>query len=211
MSSAMLKTCFDELPVVAILRGVQPDEAIAIGEAVRAAGIRIIEVPLNSPDPFTSIRRMVDSLGDDCVIGAGTVLTVDDVKRVADAGGSIVVSPNTDADVITTSLDCGMTPMPGWASPTEAFTAIAAGARYLKLFPAGSYGVGHFVNVRAVLPADCKVIAVGGVGADDIADWRTKGIHGFGIGSDIYKAGRSASDVGDRAVKIVKALRATQQ
>ncbi len=205
----MLKSCFDELPVVAILRGVQPDEAIEIGEAVRAAGVRIIEVPLNSPEPFTSIQRMVDALGEDCVIGAGTVLSVDDVKRVADAGGRIVVSPNTDADVIATGLDCGMTPMPGWASPTEAFTAIAAGARYLKLFPAGSYGVGHFANVKAVLPTDCKIIAVGGVGAGDIAEWRGQGVHGFGIGSDIYKAGRDADDVGDRAAMIVKALRAT--
>ena len=207
MSESKLQDCFTDLPVVAILRGVTPDEVVAIGQAVREAGISIIEVPLNSPDPFTSIGRLVEALGDDCVVGAGTVVQADDVVRVADVGGQIIVSPNTDVDVIRASLERGLVPMPGWATPSEAFTAYSAGARYLKLFPAGSYGVRHYNNVKAVLPGECKVIAVGGVGADDIGEWRSAGIDGFGIRSDIYKAGRDPEDVGARARSIVAAVR----
>ena len=202
-----LEQCFAEMPIVAIVRGVQPDEAVAVGEAIAAAGIRIVEVPLNSPQPLVSIERLAAALGDRCIIGAGTVLTTDEVSAVADAGGVIAVSPNADPSVVTRCLEVGVTPMPGWATVTEAFAVYQAGARYLKLFPAGTYGPGHVKAARAVLPSELKVIAVGGVGAGQVRDWLHAGVDGFGIGSELYKAGAAPDEVNERAKKVVAAVR----
>ena len=202
-----LESWFAQMPVVAILRGVRPEQVVAIGEALYKAGIGIIEVPLNSPEPMESIKSLADALGDRCVIGAGTVLTEADAEGVAAAGGQIAVSPNTDPAVITRSLALGMVPMPGWATVTEALIAYQAGARYLKLFPAATYGPEHVKGASAVLPTDCKVLAVGGVGANSAAAWLSAGVDGFGIGSELYKPGDSAEQVHQRAVAVVAAFK----
>lgn len=195
-------------PVVAILRGVRPDEVVEIGEALFDAGIRGLEVPLNSPEPLESIRRLNNAFGERLVIGAGTVLHRDQVGEVRAVGGKIIVSPNVDPAVIARSLTLGLEPIPGVATPTEAFVALDAGARHLKLFPAQTYGPGHVRQIRAVLPADITVWAVGGVGADDFQDWWSAGVRAFGLGSELYKAGRSARDVAMRAKKAVVAAQA---
>lgn len=208
--SAKLENWFSQMPVVAILRGVRPEEVLEIGEALYRAGIGIIEVPLNSPDPLTSIKTLAQAMGDRCVIGAGTVLTEAAVVGVAAAGGEIIVSPNTNAAVIERSLESGLVPMPGWATATDAFAAYQAGARYLKLFPAATYGAGHIKGVRAVLPNDCKLLAVGGVGADAADEWLEAGVDGFGIGSEIYKPGYSAEQVYQSAAAIVAAITAVK-
>ena len=206
-----LESWFAQMPVVAILRGVRPEQVVAIGEALYKAGIGIIEVPLNSPEPMESIKSLVDALGDHCVIGAGTVLTEADAEGVAAAGGQIAVSPNTDPAVITRSLALGMVPMPGWATVTEALVAYQAGARYLKLFPAATYGPEHVKGASAVLPTDCKVLAVGGVGANSAAAWLSAGVDGFGIGSELYKPGDSAEQVHQRAVAVVAAFKTARE
>ena len=206
-----LESWFAQMPVVAILRGVRPEQVVAIGEALYKAGIGIIEVPLNSPEPMESIKSLADALGDRCVIGAGTVLTEADAEGVAAAGGQIAVSPNTDPAVITRSLALGMVPMPGWATVTEALVAYQAGARYLKLFPAATYGPEHVNGASAVLPTDCKVLAVGGVGANSAAAWLSAGVDGFGIGSELYKPGDSAEQVYQRAVAVVAVFKTARE
>jgi 2-dehydro-3-deoxyphosphogalactonate aldolase len=205
-----LEKWFAQMPVVAILRGVRPDEVVAIGEALYAAGIGIIEVPLNSPQPLESIENLTSALGDRCVIGAGTVLTESDVEAVASVGGEIIVSPNTNLAVIHRSIALGLVPMPGWATLTEGLAAYEAGARYLKLFPAATYGVDHIQAAKAVLPIDCKVLAVGGVGASSMADWLDAGVDGFGIGSELFKTGFSAVQVHQFALDAVSALHAAK-
>ncbi len=206
-----LKNWFAQMPVVAILRGVRPEQVVAIGEALCSAGIGIIEVPLNSPEPLESIKNLADALGDRSVIGAGTVLTEADAEAVAAAGGQIAVSPNTDPAVIARSLALGMVPMPGWATVTEALLAYQTGARYLKLFPAATYGPAHIKGASAVLPTDCKVLAVGGVGAESAAAWLSAGVDGFGIGSELYKPGDSAEQVYQRAVAVVAAFKTARE
>jgi len=201
-----LDSWLEKMPVVAIIRGVKPDQVVEIGEAILEAGIGIIEVPLNSPDPFDSIKRLSDALGERCVTGCGTLINKKDAERVANAGGQIAVTPNTDPEVVKRCLELGLTPMPGWATPSEAFAAYRAGARYLKLFPAATYGPGHINAVRAVLPPEVKILAVGGVGAENAKQWLAAGIDGFGIGSEIYKAGRSADEVRQRAFEVVTAI-----
>lgn len=205
-NNTKLDSYLTKMPVVAIIRGVTPDEVVDIGNAIYSAGINIIEVPLNSPDPFNSIQKLSLALGDECVIGCGTLLSKKNAKKVAAAGGQIAVTPNTNPDVIKLCIKLGMTPMPGWATPTEAFAAYRAGARYLKLFPASTYGSKHIKAVKDVLPKDAKILAVGGVGAKQAAEWIAAGIDGFGIGSEIYKAGRSAQEVHTRCVDIVAAI-----
>ena len=206
-----LENWFAKMPVVAILRGVRPEEVVAIGESLYQAGIGIIEVPLNSPEPLASIQNLADALGDRCVIGAGTVLTEADAEGVAAAGGEIAVSPNTNSAVIARSLALGMVPMPGWATVTEALIAYQAGARYLKLFPAATYGPEHIKGATAVLPTDCNLLAVGGVGADSATAWLRAGVDGFGIGSELYKPGDSAEQVYQRALAVVAALNAARE
>ena len=206
--SEKLAECFQAMPIVAILRGVRPEEVVAVGEAIYRAGVRVIEVPLNSPDPLVSIERLAAALGERCVVGAGTVLSPTDAENVRRAGGEIAVTPNTDAAVIARSIELGIVPVPGWATPSDAFTAYRAGARHLKLFPAASYGPGHIQAVSAVLPPDCQLLAVGGVGSDNMDEWLRAGVQGFGIGTEIYKPGRDSDQVYRATQQVVAAVRA---
>ena len=201
-----LEDALAETPLVAILRGVRPEEVVDIAEALYAAGVRVVEVPLNSPDPLESISRL-RAFDDRLVCGGGTVLRPGGVDAVAQAGGRIVVSPNTDAAVIRRAVERGLAPMPGFASATEAFCAIEAGARYLKLFPASTYGPGHLKALKAVLPPEAVVQPVGGVRPEDMAEWWAAGARGFGLGSELYKPGFTAAEVGERADKAVAAVR----
>jgi 2-dehydro-3-deoxyphosphogalactonate aldolase len=196
-----------ELPVVAIVRGVTPDEALGIAEALYAEGVRAIEVPLNSPEPLESLRRLADVCRGRMACGAGTVLTREGVDAVAQAGGTIVVAPNTDAAVIRRAVELGLDVAPGVASATEAFQAIAAGARHLKLFPAATYGPGHLKQLKAVLPPEVTVWAVGGVGPDDLAAWWSAGARAFGLGGELYRPGQSPAETHAKAARIVAAAR----
>ncbi|MEL7211876.1 MAG: 2-dehydro-3-deoxy-6-phosphogalactonate aldolase [Pseudomonadota bacterium] len=190
--------------LIAILRGVTPDEAVTICGALIEAGIDWIEVPMNSPEPIKSIARMVNAFPD-AVIGAGTVLTTSEVDAVAKVGGRLIVSPNCDADVIARTKEHGMQSWPGVFTPTEAFAALKAGADGLKLFPGDMAGTGGLKAMRAVLPKGTKVYAVGGAGPENFADWIAASADGFGLGSAIYKPGMSAEEVGARAADIVAA------
>ena len=194
------------MPLVAILRGIRPSEALAIGEAVAAAGIPIIEIPLNSPDPFTSIAMLAGALKGRAIVGAGTVLAGADVDRVAEAGGTIVVSPNTDLAVIRRSKALGLLSLPGFLTPSEAFAALAAGCDALKLFPAEMAPPPIVRAMRAVLPREARLLVVGGVSPQTIAPYLSAGVDGFGVGSDIFKPGRDADDVGSRAAALVAAV-----
>ena len=197
-----------EMPVVAILRGVTPAQILGVAGALYGAGIRAIEVPLNSPDPFDSISLLAREFGTRCLVGAGTVMTRADVDKVGAAGGRLVVTPNTDPGVIAHGVKARMTVIPGFFTPSEGFAAIAAGARMLKLFPASSGGIGHLKAMLAVLPASVPVYAVGGVGADDMGVWKKAGAAGFGLGSELFKPGFTHEDVGARAARCVAAFRA---
>lgn len=191
--------------IIAILRGLRPEEAIPVGEALVDAGFSTIEVPLNSPDAFTSIRMMADRFGGDTLIGAGTVLTTEDVAKVTDAGGRLVVSPNMDADVVKATKAAGMQSWPGVLTPTECFAALKAGADGLKVFPGFAMGQDGLRAIRAVLPPETQVYMVGGVGPDSFAEWRAAGADGFGIGSSLYKPGRSAAEIAPIARDMIAA------
>jgi 2-dehydro-3-deoxyphosphogalactonate aldolase len=197
---------FDPCPLIAIIRGVEPEEAEAIGEALYDAGIRIIEVPLNSPRPLESIRRLAARFGDDALIGAGTVLKPDDVAKVAEAGGRIIVAPNTDADVIAATVRAGMVSAPGYFTPSEAFAALDAGAHVLKLFPAEAAPPIVVKAQRAVLPKAVPLVVVGGVTPDKMAAYRAAGADGFGLGGALYRPGQGAEEVAAQARAFVAAL-----
>lgn len=196
--------------LIAILRGLTPARAPEIGAALVAAGFRVIEVPLNSPEPYDSIAHLAQA-HPDCLVGAGTVLEAAEVDRVHGAGGRLVVAPNCEPAVIRRALDLGMRVFPGVATATEAFTAVRSGATDLKLFPAASYGPGHLRALKSVLPARVRIYPVGGIGAQDIAPWRESGADGFGFGSELFKPAYTLADVGQRARDLVGALRATQK
>jgi 2-dehydro-3-deoxyphosphogalactonate aldolase len=191
--------------IIAILRGITPPEAVAAAEALIAAGITTIEVPLNSPDPLASIRAMTEAFARDAQIGAGTVLTADQVRDVARAGGQIIVSPNTDITVIRATKFHGLQSWPGVMTPTECFAALAAGADGLKIFPGSLLGPEGLKAIRAVLPPGTQVYAVGGAGPDNFAAWIRASADGFGIGSALYTPGMATADIATRARDIVAA------
>ena len=182
---------FAECPLVAILRGVTPDRVEEIGQALLRGGIKIIEVPLNSPDPLESIRRLSCTMGSRALVGAGTVLDPGQVAEVASAGGRLIVSPNTNRAVIEATVAAGLVSSPGYYTPSEAFTAVAAGAHALKLFPAEGASPAVLKSQKAVLPRDVPVLVVGGITPDNMRPWLDAGADGFGLGSGLYKPGQT--------------------
>jgi 2-dehydro-3-deoxyphosphogalactonate aldolase len=191
--------------LVAILRGIRPDESESIVETLIESGFELIEVPLNSPEPFVSIERLSKRFGGDCFIGAGTVLTAADCARVADAGGRLMVSPNVDADVLAMANARQMVTMPGVFSPTEAFLALRCGASALKFFPALVLRPSGIAAQLAVLPKDTVVGAVGGVSDKNLSDYMAAGVRAFGLGSSLYRPGMTAADVRETARASVRA------
>lgn len=197
--------------IIAILRGITPDEAPLIAGVLISAGITKIEVPLNSPEPLLSIRLMAEAFGDKALIGAGTVLTTAQVAQVQDAGGNLIVSPNTDPAVITATKAAGLLSYPGAMTPTECFTALQAGADGLKMFPGELIGPTGLRAMRAVLPKGTEVLAVGGANPDNFAAWIAAGADGFGIGSALYKPGDDVATVDKKARAIVAAYDAVMR
>ena len=189
---------FNELfaicPLIAILRGVRPDEVEAIGDALVEGGVRIIEVPLNSPDPLDSIAKLSARLEGRALIGAGTVLKVEQIEPIRTAGGRLIVSPSTSPAVIAASVAAGMVSTPGYLTPSEAFIALEAGAHALKLFPAEAVSPAVVRAQRAVLPKELRLIVVGGIGADHLNSWFDAGANGFGLGSGVYRPGQTAAE-----------------
>lgn len=193
--------------LVAILRGLTPERALEIGAAVVGCGFRTIEVPLNSPEPFDTIKLLAQAHGQSCLIGAGTVLTPAEVDRVHGAGGRLVVAPNCDGYVIRRALDLGMRVLPGIATATEAFAALREGATELKLFPASTYGPGHLKALKSVLPKHVKIFPVGGIGSQDIAEWLASGADGCGFGGELFKPAYTLAELTKRAQDLVQGLR----
>ena len=198
---------FARLPLVAILRGLTPGDADSVGEALVDAGFALIEVPLNSPEPFESISRLARRLEGRAVVGAGTVLAAEDVDRVRDAGGTLVVSPHTDTAVIARTAALGLASVPGFATPSEAFAALRAGATALKLCPAEGASPAVLKAVRAVLPPGTRVLPVGGIAPDGMGPWLEAGAAGFGLGSAVYRPGDPAAVVREKAGAFVSAYR----
>lgn len=197
---------FAACPLIAIIRGVTPDAVEAVGDALVEAGIRIIEVPLNSPDPLASIERLARRLGDAALIGAGTVLAVEQVAQVADAGGRIIVSPCVNPTVIAATVAAGLVSAPGYFTPSEAFAALAAGAHALKLFPAEAASPAVVKAHRAVLPLDAPLVVVGGITPDAMAPYFTAGSDGFGLGGALYRPGQTSAEVAVQARAFVAAV-----
>ena len=204
--SEQLRHRLGQCPLVAIIRGVPPDQAAEIGAALHEGGIRIIEVPLNSPEPLKSVSRLAAALGERALIGAGTVLDPDDDARVRDAGGRIVVSPNCEPAVIGASVRAGLVSIPGCFTPTEAFRAIRAGAHGLKLFPAEAASPAVLKAQKAVLPRDVPVLVVGGVLPETMRLWLEAGADGFGLGGGLYRPGQTPEQTLERARAYVGAL-----
>jgi 2-dehydro-3-deoxyphosphogalactonate aldolase len=200
-----LEDALEACGIVAILRGVTPDEVVAVSQTLYDAGIRVVEVPLNSPEPFTSIEKLSKALADKMIIGAGTVLSVQDVNLLKAHGGQISVSPDCNEAVIARAKELGMEPLPGVFTPTEAFSAIRAGAKHLKLFPAEVASPQTIKAWKAVLPKDVKIYAVGGVTPDNMGDWLSAGASGFGIGSSIFKPGLNMAKISESAHSLVSA------
>lgn len=206
----MLDTYLKDLPLIAILRGVTPDEIVPVGRALYDAGFRVIEIPLNSPQPYESIRRLTAELGDSCLIGAGTVLTEAQVAEVAAAGGRLIVSPNANLAVIRASKAAGLVSAPGVATPSEGFAALEAGADSLKLFPAEQLGPAVVKAWRAVFPKELALLPVGGITPDNMGPYVAAGANGFGLGSALYKPGLTAAQVSANAQAFAAGWRAVK-
>lgn len=202
----LLHHYLDQCPLVAIIRGVTPDEVEAIGAAIFEGGIRIIEVPLNSPAPLESIGRLAQKFSDRMLVGAGTVLDPAEVERIADVGGRIIVSPDTNVEVIRAAAKSGLVASPGYFTPTEAFAAIRAGATAIKLFPAEGATPALLKAQLAVIPKQIPVLAVGGIKPDNMRSWLDAGASGFGLGGGLYKPGQSTSETLDKARAYVAGL-----
>ena len=198
----------DRLPLVAILRGLSPEEALDVGRATVNAGFHILEVPLNSPNPLRSIQILAAAFPN-VLVGAGTVTTAQQVRDIKAAGGQLIISPHLDDNVVCETVNLGLISLPGVATPSEAFKAIALGAHGLKLFPAEMISPAVVKAMRAVLPGHIRLIPVGGIGTHNMADYRKSGASGFGIGSALYAPGKSAQAVGESAAAFVKAWQAT--
>ena len=196
-----------QIELVAILRGLTPQRAPEVGATLVNLGFRTIEVPLNSPAPFDTIKLLADAHGAQCLVGAGTVLNPSDVERVYQAGGKLIVAPNCDPAVIRFALAFGMRVLPGIATATEAFTALDAGATELKLFPATTYGPRHLKALKSVLPKHVKIYPVGGIGSQDIAEWLVSGADGFGFGSELFTPAYTLAQIETRAHGLIEALR----
>ena len=205
-TTTLLNRYFGDCPLIAIVRGITPADAEAIGDAVQEAGIRIIEVPLNSPDALKSIALLAREFGDSMLVGAGTVLTTAEVAAVKEAGGRIIVSPDTNTDVVAAAAQAGLVSSPGYFTPSEAFAAIRAGATALKLFPAEAASPSVLKAHLAVLPRELSVMAVGGIKPDNMRPWLDAGASGFGLGSGLYKPGQSATDTLEKARAYVAGL-----
>lgn len=203
-----LATALAQFPLIAILRGIHPDEIEAAADALVDAGFCLIEVPLNSPDPLASIEKLARRVGEQAIVGAGTVLTPEQVAQVHDAGGRMIVSPNTDLAVIAESAKRGLVSLPGYFTPSEAFAALAAGASGLKLFPAEAASPAVIKAQRAVLPKEVPLLAVGGITPDNMEPWRRAGTDGFGLGSALYKAGMTMTEVAANAQAFAQGWRA---
>jgi 2-dehydro-3-deoxyphosphogalactonate aldolase len=206
-ATELLQGYLDQCPLIAIIRGVAPNEAQAVGDAIFEGGIRIIEVPLNSPDPLKSIELLATRFGERMLVGAGTVLDPADVQRIRDVGGRIIVSPDTNVEVIEATADAGLVASPGYFTPSEAFAAIRAGATTLKLFPAEAASPAVLKAQLAVLPKDVPVMAVGGIKPDNMRPWLEAGASGFGLGGGLYKPGQSPSDILEKARAYVAGAR----
>jgi 2-dehydro-3-deoxyphosphogalactonate aldolase len=206
-ASQLFHRYLDQCPLVAIIRGVTPGEAEAIGDALIEGGIRIIEVPLNSPDPLASIERLAKKLGERALVGAGTVLRAEDVARVRDAGGRIIVSPDTNIDVIAAAASAGLVASPGYFTPSEAFAAIRAGATALKLFPAEAASPAVLKAQLAVIPREVPILAVGGIKPDNMRPWLDAGASGFGLGGGLYQPSQSPEETLAKARAYVEGLK----
>lgn len=211
MSPNLADTFPGDTPIVAILRGIAPDDVEAVAEAIIECGFTILEVPLNSPQPFQSIERLAASFGDKALIGAGTVTTIEQVSCVSEAGGRIVVSPNTNADIIAATKRRDLYSLPGVFTASEAFTALHAGADGLKIFPAEIFPPGAVKALNAVLPGSTPLFIVGGVSETSIGDYVEAGATGFGVGSSLYKPGKSISDIRADATALIKAFQHTKR
>ena len=196
-------------PLVGILRGLTPDSAESVGKTLYQAGLRILEVPINSPSPYESIAILRQALPADCIVGAGTLRTVDNLRALKAAGGTIAVMPHTNPILIKTAIELDLLPMPGVFTPSEMFAALDAGATHLKIFPANVAGQPLIKAVRSVLPSDTKLFAVGGISASTIPNWSA--VDGFGVGSSIFKPTDSIEDIRTKAALLIKASRQWQQ
>jgi 2-dehydro-3-deoxyphosphogalactonate aldolase len=207
IESTDLRSWLIQCPVIAILRGIRPDEAESIGSAVAEAGVKIVEVPLNSPDPFQSIATLARAFGNRMLVGAGTLTDGTQVADVARAGGKLIVTPHADVSIVRTAKEAGLLTMPGFFNPTEAFALLKAGADAIKLFPAEVLGTSMLKALRAVLPEDAMVIPVGGVDATNIPGWKAAGADGFGAGSSLYRPGDNAETVWRKAAALIESAR----
>lgn len=207
MSHELFLESLQDVPLIAILRGVTPAEVVELGKVIVDSGIRVIEVPLNSPQPLDSIARMRQQLPSGCIFGAGTVTSVAEVREVAKAGGQLIVSPHCDPEIIRTARDSGLICVPGVATPTEAFTALREGASALKLFPAELIGASALAALRQVVPPATRMFPVGGITPENMSVYARAGANGFGLGSSLYRPGQPLGETSDKAIAFVRAWR----